>query len=121
MSKSVRVCSTETCKSRLPDFAFDGHSRCSVFIGFLCSREKHYEECADWSNDRFDKYLKHQHVLELNRARKAKQRAKAKQLPVPLTTQQAAGGSAHLSAPPPLPLLLTFPPPHLFLLIHLRL
>ena len=101
MSKTVRVCSTETCKSRLPDFAFDGHSRCSVCIGFLCSRDKHCEECSQWTNDRFDKYIKHRHVLELNRARKAKQRAKAKQLPVPLTTQQAVGGSAHSISPSP--------------------
>ena len=84
---------------RLPDFSYDGHSKCAGCIGKLCSVDDHCLECAEWSNATFDRYLKHRHVLELTRLRKAKQRAKAKQLPVVGDNQQAV--TAHSLSPSP--------------------
>ena len=78
-TKQFRVCASENCKVRLPDFKYDGHSRCSTCIGQVCNFNNHCLECADWPNDVFDRYVKHRHVLELTRLRKAKQRSKAKQ------------------------------------------
>ena len=78
-SKQFRVCSSEGCKVRLPDISYDGHSKCAGCIGKLCDSNNHCTECAEWSDDVFARYLKHRHVLELTRLRKAKQRAKAKQ------------------------------------------
>ena len=100
MSKQYRVCSSDNCKVRLPDLTHDGHSRCSSCIGHLCSRDNHCLECAGWGNDVFDRYLKHRHTLELTRARKAKQRSKAKQSSVDsLISQQPLAASAHSISP----------------------
>ena len=63
MSKHFRVCSTENCKIRLPDIVYDGHSRCSTCIGKVCNLNDHCFECAGWSNEMFDKYVKHRHML----------------------------------------------------------
>ena len=119
MSKPYRVCSTDGCKVRLPDLTFDGHSRCSTCIGKLCSSLDHCIECAEWSNEIFDKYVKHRHMLELTRLRKAKQRAKAKQLTLSnvgkqLTLsdvgQQAVAGSSHSVSPSPPASVVTLSP-----------
>ena len=76
-------------------------------------------ECAGWSNEVFDKYVKHRHTLELNKLRKAKQRSKSK-LVTSVIDQQVAG-TAHSVSPSPLVRLLTFRLLLLFPLILLLL
>ena len=101
MSKQVRICASSDCKTRLPDLAHDGHSRCSGCIGQLCSFNNHCIECAGWSNEVFTKYLKHRHVLELSRLRKAKQRSKAKLVTGEGSIQQSFAAAAHSVSPSP--------------------
>ena len=86
---------------RLPELVNDGHSKCANCIGKLCSFDDHCVECADWPNERFDRYVKHRHMLELTRARKAKQRAKSKQSTLPVTSEQAIASAAHSVSPSP--------------------
>ena len=57
-------------------------------------------ECAGWSNEVFDKYVKHRHTLELNKLRKAKQRSKSK-LVTSVIDQQVAGTAHSVSPSPP--------------------
>ena len=95
------MCSSDNCKNRLPDLTYDGHSRCSSCIGQLCSFENHCLECAGWPNEVFDRYIKHRHMLELNRIRKAKKRAKTRQSSVVGGSQQQV--PAHSVSPSPSP------------------
>ena len=100
MSK-YRVCSTDGCKVRMPDLAFDRHTRCQTCVGKACSFDDHCEECASWSNEDFDRFVKHRHTLELTRLRKAKQRAKAKLSTSAGNFQTAVTGAAHSVSPSP--------------------
>ena len=104
MSKQFRVCSSLDCKIRLPDLSYDGHSKCSSCIGKVCSLEDRCVECKDWPSDVFDKFIKHRHQLDLNKARKAKQRSKAKQLTLQRevgSDQQVIAVTAHSVSPSP--------------------
>ena len=80
MSKQFRVCSSINCKIRLPDLTYDGHLKCSACIGQVCLLDNRCVECAGWPNDVFERFVKHRHMLELNKVRKAKQCSKTKQL-----------------------------------------
>ena len=99
MSKQFRFCSTGNCKVRLPDISYDGHTLCSVCIGKVCSLTDRCAECASWTPEVFDKYVRHRHTLELNKLRKAKQRTKSK-LVVSVIDRQVAG-TAHSVSPSP--------------------
>ena len=104
MSKQFRVCASLDCKIRLPDLAYDGHTKCSGCIGKVCSLEDRCVECKDWPSDVFDKFVKHRHQLELNKVRKAKQRSKAKQLILEReagSDQQVLAVAAHSVSPSP--------------------
>ena len=99
MSKQFRICSTVNCKVRLPDVFYDGHTLCSGCIGKVCSLSDRCAECAGWSAETFESYVKHRHTLELNKLRKAKQRTKSK-LVVSVIDRQVAG-TAHSVSPSP--------------------
>ena len=99
MSKQFRICSTGNCKVRLPDISYDGHTLCSNCIGKVCSLNDRCAECANWTSEVFDKYVRHRHTLELNRLRKAKQRTKSKLVASVIDRQVA--GTAHSVSPSP--------------------
>ena len=69
---SFRICATNGCNARLPDYKNDGHSRCKDCVGHLCTPDNKCEECSLWTEDVFCNYIKHRRQLELTRARKAK-------------------------------------------------
>ena len=85
----------------MPNFAHDGHRHCPTCVSLVCDFDKRCIECAEWSNDKFLGFIKHRHVLELTRARKAKKKSQSKQttLDLPVTTVASLTTSAHTISP----------------------
>ena len=55
------------------DLTYGGHSCCSTCIGQVCDLNNRCLKYAGWSNELFDWFVKHRHVLEFNKLRNAKQ------------------------------------------------
>ena len=58
---SQRSCSN--CNSRMSSLSYDRHKICFTCCGQDCDFENKCIECSLWSNDVFEKYLKHHKSL----------------------------------------------------------
>ena len=79
---SFRFCATEGCKLRLADLKYDRHSICPRCVGHVCDLNLKCSECSTWSEQQFKIYSKHRKKLEVDRARKARNRQKSKDIAI---------------------------------------
>ena len=63
-SADEALCQCLKCHRRISKLVYDCHNFCTKCRGFDCFFESCCDECADWSREEMEAYVKHRHSLK---------------------------------------------------------